>query len=101
MAIKNRGAALTVVGSPVSDPKPTTSFCSHCGTQPGAQADSRVCADCGLGLILHTDVDSAPAPGAPFIVLDGSLSVCAVSQAAEGLLATTETQAVNRHVTEL
>jgi hypothetical protein len=39
--------------------------------------------------------------GDPFLVLDASLSVCAVSGAAEALLATYETDAVNRHVTEL
>jgi hypothetical protein len=35
------------------------------------------------------------------VVLDDSLSVCAVSEAAEELLAMSETEAVNRHVTEL
>jgi hypothetical protein len=35
------------------------------------------------------------------MVLDRWLSVCAVSAAAERLLATSETDAVNRHVTEL
>ena len=34
-------------------------------------------------------------------MLDGSLSVCAVSGPAETLLAVSETDAVNRHVTEL
>ncbi len=35
------------------------------------------------------------------MVVDNTMSVCAVSGAAETLLATTETDAVNRHVTEL
>jgi hypothetical protein len=35
------------------------------------------------------------------MVLDSSLSVCAVSAAAERLLATRETEAVNHHITEL
>ena len=35
------------------------------------------------------------------MVLDNSLSVCAVSAAAERLLATRETEAVNHHITEL
>jgi hypothetical protein len=43
----------------------------------------------------------APDAGAAFVVLDDSLSVCAVSKAAEELLAISETDAVNRHVTEL
>jgi hypothetical protein len=60
-----------------------------------------VCDSCGLGLILYADADTAPGQGDAFVVLDGSLSICAVSQAAESLLATRETDAVNRHVTEL
>jgi hypothetical protein len=35
------------------------------------------------------------------MVVDATMSVCAVSSAAERLLATNETDAVNRHVTEL
>jgi hypothetical protein len=54
-----------------------------------------------MGLILQSQADVAPAAGDPFLVLDASLSVCAVSAAAEDLLATCETDAVNRHVTEL
>jgi hypothetical protein len=52
-------------------------------------------------VLLETDADAAPSDGGAFIVLDRSLSVCAVSAAAERLLATVETQAVNHHVTEL
>jgi hypothetical protein len=62
---------------------------------------SRVCTRCELGLLLESDADAAPPRGGAFMVLDGSLSVCAVSKAAEELLATRETEAVNRHVTEL
>jgi hypothetical protein len=43
----------------------------------------------------------APPNGGAFMVLDSSLSVCAVSAAAERLLATRETEAVNHHITEL
>ena len=81
------------------------SFCSHCGARPHtadvASRVSRVCANCELGLLLESAADVAPAPGEAFVVLDSSLSVCAVSAAAEKLLATQETDAVNRHVTEL
>jgi hypothetical protein len=52
-------------------------------------------------LLLESGADVAPDPGGAFLVLDSSLSVCAVSAAAETLLATEETDAVNRHVTEL
>ncbi len=77
-------------------------FCSHCGAHPEQNhPDSRVCPDCGLGLVLQSSSDAAPGPGDAFLVLDSSLSVCAVSAAAESLLATRETDAVNRHITEL
>ncbi len=85
-------------------PAPLVSFCSHCGSRPrpeAAPAPSRVCATCGLGLILESQADVAPDAGDAFLVLDRSLAVCAVSRAAEHLLATSEPVAVNRHVTDL
>jgi PAS domain-containing protein len=51
--------------------------------------------------MLIAGADVAPADGGAFIVLDSSLSVCAVSGEAEQLLGTSESDAVNRHVTEL
>jgi hypothetical protein len=51
--------------------------------------------------MLTAAADVAPGPGSAFVVIDSSLSVCAVSAAAEKLLATNETDAVNRHLTEL
>jgi hypothetical protein len=54
-----------------------------------------------MGLLLTATEDVAPSPGSAFIVIDGSMSVCAVSGAAEELLAISETDAVNRHLTEL
>jgi hypothetical protein len=60
-----------------------------------------VCGDCGLGLILESRADVAPNAGDAFLVLDRALAVCAVSRAAECLLATSEPDAVNRHVTDL
>jgi hypothetical protein len=94
--------SLAVSPSVAPDPGPIISFCSHCGDRPSAMpAASRVCEACGLGLLLQSNRDVAPAVGDPFLVLDASLSVCAVSGAAEHLLATSETDAVNRHVTEL
>jgi hypothetical protein len=80
-------------------------FCGHCGVRPSLPGppatDARVCGSCGLGLLLETSAEGAPGAGEAFLVLDSSLSVCAVSSGAEQLLATTETEAVNRHVTEL
>jgi hypothetical protein len=54
-----------------------------------------------MGVLLEADANAAPPNGGAFMVLDRSLSVCAVSAAAERLLATLETEAVNRHITEL
>jgi hypothetical protein len=51
--------------------------------------------------MLESREDVAPRPGDAFLVLDRSLSVCAVSNAAEQLLATNEPDAVNRHITDL
>ena len=52
-------------------------------------------------MLLETRADAAPHDGGAFMVLDRTLSVCALSAAAERLLAARETEAVNRHVTEL
>jgi hypothetical protein len=96
---------LSVVPSPVSEPVESVWFCSHCGAQPPDyvhdEQHSRVCEACGLGVMLEAAADAAPPQGGAFIVLDRSLSICAVSASAERLLATCETDAVNRHVTEL
>jgi hypothetical protein len=96
--------ALALVPDIIRAPSPSVWFCSHCGSQQGTedeQPESRVCAECGLGVLLQTQSDVAPSHGGAFIVLDRSLSVCAVSAAAERLLATFETDAIHRHVTEL
>ena len=85
-------------------PTRTVTFCSHCGSEPAADAvisSTRVCGECGLGLLLHAGSVAAPEPGAAFIVTDDSLSVCAVSAAAEQLLATLETEAINQPITRL
>jgi hypothetical protein len=82
----------------VSPPAPEVMFCSHCGTRPQdgeTISPTRVCAGCGLGLLLQCAQDAAPKPGDAFLVLDHTLSVCAVSAAAERLLAAPEMEAVN------
>ena len=97
--------ALRLVTAPErKGPAQLVSFCSHCGARPAPLApasSSRVCRTCGLGLILECDADVAPRPGDAFLVLDRSLAVCAVSDAAERLLAAREPDVVNRHVTDL
>ena len=92
---------LAVVPSPESQATPQISFCSHCGARPVSDANTRVCESCGLGVVLQTNSDTAPDHGGAFLVIDERLSVCAVSSAAERLLATRETDAVNSHLTEL
>jgi hypothetical protein len=51
--------------------------------------------------MLESRADVAPDAGAAFLVLDRSLAVCAVSEAAERLLAASEPDVVNRHVSDL
>lgn len=103
---RNSRAALRLLPTPIEReaPAPTISFCGHCGDRPAPAEEpprSRVCGACGLGLLLESRADAAPRAGDAFLVLDQSLSVCAVSEAAERLLATREPDAVNRHVTDL
>jgi hypothetical protein len=99
--IRRRGPLALVATEPEVDRGPTISFCSHCGVRPEVQHESRVCQDCRFGVLLQARADIAPSAGDAFMVLDASLSICAVSSAAERLLECSETDAVNRHVTEL
>jgi hypothetical protein len=103
--IRGARAALALVGAPSQPSAPQVAFCSHCGDRPvpakATARRSRVCEACGFGLLLECAADVAPTAGQPFLVLDRTMSVCAVSAGAEDLLATRETEAVNRHVTEL
>src|SRR3954454_1211488 len=82
--------------------RPLESFCGHCGHPPDTEhpAAGRVCGRCELGLMLSAPAGVAPSPVDPFLVIDTRLVVCGVSRAAENLLQTVETEAVNRHVTE-
>jgi len=98
---------LAVVGTPPVErvDNPRVWFCGHCGARPEFDGTSappaRVCGRCNLGLLLESDADAAPHPDQAFMVLDATLAVCALSQKAEKLLAMSETEAVNRHMTEL
>ena len=84
----------------VAEPQPQKTFCGHCGAEPEIDIHGRVCESCGLGVLLTANADAAPRPADPFMVVDGSLCVCAVSRVAEELLGTDETEAVNRHLSE-
>ncbi len=96
--------ALRLVTPQAEPAAPSVPFCSHCGDRPTAPPNtpaSRVCGSCGLGLILEAAETIAPSAGDAFLVLDRALSVCAVSRGAERLLATSEPDAVNRHISDL
>ena len=77
-------------------------FCGHCGLAPHPEVAqrTRVCGHCGFGLVLRARSDVAPRTDEPFLVVDSTLSVCAVSAAAEGLLGVDETSAVNKHIVD-
>ena len=105
-SINARPSLRLVAPAEIEQVVPSVAFCSHCGIRPSTPSKdtapgSRVCGECGLGLILEAVEDIAPRAGDAFLVLDRVLSVCAVSRGAERLLATTEPDAVNRHVAEL
>ncbi len=79
------------------------SFCGHCGLRPDPLAGppaSRVCGHCGLGLVLQAQDGLAPRRDEPFLIVDTSLSVCAMSAAAEELFGIDETDAVNKHIAD-
>lgn len=100
-SIKGRPALALVPPLPNAAP---VAFCGHCGARPEPDAvasPTRVCSSCGLGLLLECDGDVAPNPGDAYLVLDHTLSVCAMSDAAERLLATQEIDAIHRPITQL
>jgi len=80
-------------------------FCGSCAARPiltdALPSACRVCGVCGFGLLLQAAADEAPGPESPFLVVDASFAVQAVSKPAESFLGITEQRAVNRHVTEL
>jgi PAS domain S-box-containing protein len=83
--------------------EPLKIFCGHCGRTPDPESDvqaSRVCSKCGMGLLLQAPAETAPSPKDPFIVVDGALTVCALSRQAEKLLGLSETEVVNRHIAD-
>jgi PAS domain-containing protein len=95
-------SSLRVVTAPKDD-RPQQIFCGHCGRRPEEESASasRVCPRCGMGLLLQAPTDVVPKTNDPFLVVDGSLNVCAVSRLAEKMLGISETEAVNRHIGEL
>ncbi len=61
----------------------------------------RVCETCGFGLMQQAPAHAAPKVDEAFVIVDASLTIQAMSQAAEQLLAVEEAEAVDRPVTSL
>jgi hypothetical protein len=79
-------------------------FCGHCAAPPshGMPAPhQRVCESCGFGLMQQAPAHAAPNVDEAFVIVDAGLTVQAMSQAAEQLLAVEEAEAVDRPVTSL
>ncbi|WP_445148199.1 hypothetical protein [Baekduia sp. Peel2402] len=93
---------LRLVPDPPSEPVPIVSFCGHCGQAPPTPmaARSRVCALCGLGVVISASADLAPKKGEAFVIVDRQLKLCALSRGAERLLGVDEPDAVHCHVSD-
>lgn len=80
-------------------------FCGHCAApSPNGAAPTptaRVCASCGLGLLLEAREDAVPDSRDAFLVVDSRMLVQAMSREAQTLLGVTEEDAVNRPVADL
>jgi len=86
------------------DDPPYGWFCGRCAErfdQQDSASIPRVCPSCSLGMVLHAAHDAIPDASTPFLIVDSSLTVQALSEQAERTLGVSEERAVNRHVTEL
>lgn len=80
---------------------PDVRFCGACGRPPRDAAPAvRVCDHCQMGIVLSAAGDLAPTGREPFLIVDRTLAVCALSHEAERLLGIDEPDAVNRILTE-
>jgi PAS domain-containing protein len=59
---------------------------------------ARVCALCGLGVVIGARQDVAPVAGEPFLIVDRQLKVCGLSRSCEELLGIEEPEVVHRPV---
>lgn len=98
-------ALLRLVPSTAEDASPSQWFCGHCGAPPPNNETpappARVCGECNLGLLLEARADVVPKGDEPFVIVDKSLAICAMSASSESLLAVAETDVINRPITEL
>lgn len=80
-------------------------FCGHCAApSPGGappRPSARVCASCGLGLLLETREDAVPQADDAFLVVDSSLLIQAMSREAQSLLGIEEEAAIDTPIAEL
>jgi len=86
----------------VREPERRT-FCGYCAHRPEDEAPadgaaSRVCGECGLGLLLTADAALAPSRAEAFVVVDPGLNVQALSKRAEKLFDLAETDVVDQPV---
>src|SRR3954465_11572015 len=93
---------LRLVPDPPAEPAPLVSFCGHCGQAPPTPmaARSRVCALCGLGVVISASADLAPRTGESCGIVERQLTLCALSRGSERLLGVDEPTAVHRHVSD-
>jgi PAS domain-containing protein len=102
----NQRTALTLVSGGMPDVAVEWRwFCGHCAApSPSGSAPpptARVCASCGLGLLLETREDAVPDSRDAFLVVDSRLLVQAMSREAQTLLGLTEEAAIDKPVAEL
>lgn len=89
-------AVLQLVTPAVAAPEPLVSFCGQCAHEPDLGGPtSRICSHCGMGVILQAQSSLAPRPGDAFLVVDTSLRVCALSEAAAAELRVAEDEVVH------
>jgi hypothetical protein len=95
--------ALRLLRTPeVEELAPSVRFCGQCAHRPeGPESESRICPECGMGVVLDAAGDLAPSMGEPFMVVDRSLTICALSDVAAERLGLDELDALHRPVNEL
>jgi hypothetical protein len=79
-------------------------FCSYCGRPPTGswvEREHRVCRRCHLGIVLRTSADTARLTEEPFVIVDGSLTVQAMSGLAELALQIDEPRGVGARLDQL
>lgn len=97
--------ALRLVEGGLARDVPWLWFCGRCAApSPDSAApppNGRVCASCGLGLLLEAREDAVPTDRDAFLVVDSQLLVQAMSAHAETFLDVTEELAIDKPVAEL